>query len=83
MKHLKHDIPGGHGLLVGDCDSQQALENEDDNPNLNRKRCRVAPPSPRRGAKGDVTTRDQEEGIGTEQHWLDDKMERHRIRIKY
>jgi hypothetical protein len=70
--------------LVGDCDSQQALENEDNNPNLNLKHCRVSSHHHCRDAELEAapTVRDQEGGIGTKQQWLNDEMEHCRIRIK-
>jgi hypothetical protein len=69
--------------LVGDCGSHQALENKDCDCNHNRKRCCVSSHHHRWDVEPEVapTTRDQG-GIGTEQQWLDDKMECCRIRIK-
>jgi ATP-dependent RNA helicase DDX46/PRP5 len=68
--------------LVGDCSSHQALENEDGERNRS-KSCHVSSHHHRDvEPEAAPTTRDQEEGMGAEQQWLDDKMKCHRIRIK-
>jgi ATP-dependent RNA helicase DDX46/PRP5 len=70
--------------LVRDYGRRQALENEDDDCNLNRKHCRVSSHHHYRDTepKAAPTTRVQEEGMGTEKQWLDDEMEHHCICIK-
>jgi hypothetical protein len=66
--------------LVGDCGSQQALENKDGN----RNRCRVSSHHHHQDTKPEAapTTRDQERDMVTEQQWLNDEMECRRICIK-